>query len=259
MQLPSSERLHVITSDELPSFWREDRLPSPAQQADGLILWAGANQPAPSEFAEIPVPALAAHVGVQIGPRGDGPGLGWLFGQLEQKGLFVNADRGGGKVGLMLTMDGWQRYEELKKAQIESRVAFMAMKFGDPQLDRVVSECFRPAVTRAGFTLRALTDEQPAGLIDDQLRAAILGSRFLISDLTHGNQGAYWEAGFAEGLGLPVIYTCSGVKWAGSKTHFDTNHMVTIIWDTSNLAKAGDELTATIRATLRAEAKQGDD
>jgi hypothetical protein len=88
----------------------------------------------------------------------------------------------------------------------------MAMKFGDATLNDVVENHFRPAVARAGFNLRLLTDEQPAGLIDDQLRAAILGSRFLISDLTHGNQGAYWEAGFAEGLGLPVVYTCSKMQ-----------------------------------------------
>ena len=30
----------------------------------------------------------------------------------------------------------------------------------------------------------------------------------MISDLSHGNYGAYWEAGFAEGLGKAVIYTC---------------------------------------------------
>ena len=31
---------------------------------------------------------------------------------------------------------------------------------------------------------------------------------FVISDLTHDNSGAYWEAGYAEGLGKPVIYIC---------------------------------------------------
>jgi hypothetical protein len=41
---------------------------------------------------------------------------------------------------------------------------------------RVVAECFRPAAVRTGFELRLLTDEQPAGLIDNQLRAAILAA-----------------------------------------------------------------------------------
>ena len=259
MQQPDGAHLHIIRTDDLPSFWRQDRLPTPQQQADALIFWTGDHQPAIFEFAEIAAPALAALIGLQIAPRGDGGGLGWLFDQLKDRNLFKNTDRGSGRIGLMLTMDGWEKYEDLRVKHPESRTAFMAMKFNDIELGRVVAECFKPAVSRAGFTLRLLTDEQPAGLIDNQLRAAIIGSRFLISDLTYGNQGAYWEAGFAEGLGLPVIYTCKAASWAASKTHFDTNHMVTIVWDPGNLMTASNELTATIRATLRAEAKQTDD
>jgi len=258
MQQPSGAHLRVIGTSDLASFWREDRLPTPQQQVDALISWAGDSQPATFEFAEISVPALAALIGLQIAPRGDGGGLGWLFDQLKRRDLFRNEDRGG-RIGLMLTMDGWQRYEELRVKRADSRIAFMAMKFGDEELNDVVAECFEPAVARAGFTLRVLTDEQPAGLIDNQMRAAIIGSRFLIADLTHGSQGAYWEAGFGEGLGLPVIYSCKSANWERSKTHFDTNHMVTIKWNPADLEPAAKELTATIRATLRAEAKLSDD
>ena len=66
------------------------------------------------------------------------------------------------------------------------------MKFGDSELDEMVDKCFRPAVRRTGFELR---------------RAAVLSARFVISDLTHGSYGTYWEAGFGEGRGIPVIYT----------------------------------------------------
>ena len=66
------------------------------------------------------------------------------------------------------------------------------MKFGDSELDEMVDKCFRRAVRRMGFELR---------------RAAVLSARFVISDLTHGSYGAYWEAGFGEGRGIPVIYT----------------------------------------------------
>jgi hypothetical protein len=156
-------------------------------------------------------------------------------------------------------MEGWEKYERLKTKEVESRTAFMALKFGQDELDRVVGECFRPAVKRTGFELRLLTDQQPAGLIDDQLRAAILASRFVIADLTHGSPGAYWEAGFGEGLGLPAIYTCEKAAWDVKRTHFDTNHLVTIIWDLAELRKAEDALVDTIRATFRAYAKQTDD
>jgi hypothetical protein len=178
---------------------------------------------------------------------------------LNLKKLYDLAARGNNVLALKLTIVGWEKHEELRKRTIESHTAFMAMKFGLADLNRVVDECFRPAVARTGFELRLLTDKQPAGLIDDQMRAAILASRFVISDLTHGSPGAYWEAGFGEGLGLPVIYTCEKSKWDEKKTHFDTNHLVTIIWDTAELKTAEDALTATIRATLRAEAKQTDD
>lgn len=133
----------------------------------------------------------------------------------------------------------------------------MAMKF-DNELQRVVDSHFKPAVARAGFELRLLTDGQPAGLIDDQLRVALRNSRFVIADLTHRNEGAYWEAGFAEGLGRPVIYTCRKREWDERKSHFDTNHLATIIWDPDNLQAASTQLTAMIRATLPSEAKMSD-
>ena len=134
----------------------------------------------------------------------------------------------------------------------------MAMKFGDQQLDQILETCFKPAVRRAGFELKKLTDDQPAGLIDDQIRASILSGRFVIADLSHGSHGAYWEAGFAEGLNLPVIYTCEKTAWEERKTHFDTNHMLTIIWDEAKPNETGAALTAKIRATLRADARQQD-
>ncbi len=185
--------------------------------------------------------------------------MGWLFTQLDGTDMNRRTDLPAGKLGLQLGIKGWDRYELLKKATVESRTAFMAMKFGDAELDRVVEEYFKPAVARTGFELRKLSDKQPAGLIDDQIRAAILSGRFVIADLTHGNHGAYWEAGYAEGLGRPVIYSCEYDVWNDKKTHFDTNHLVTIIWNRSDLDKAGNDLTATIRATLRAEARQTDD
>lgn len=165
---------------------------------------------------------------------------------------------------LRLKMDGWDYYENLKRAKVDSRVAFMAMRFGDEQLKWMVNEYFKPAVSHAGFELRLLMESQPAGLIDDQLRVRLRNSRFVVADLTHGNNGAYWEAGFAEGLGRPVIYTCRKKEWdevdenGKRKVHFDTNHLATVIWDLENPSTAADHLTAMIRATLPTEAKMAD-
>lgn len=125
----------------------------------------------------------------------------------------------------------------------------MAMQYRDGRLDRIVNQWFRPVVEETGFTLFRLDDEEPAGLIDDRLRIEIQSARFLIADLTHENRGAFWEAGYAEGLGKPVIYTCEGSVFR-TASHFDTNHNLHILWDEDNLESAMERLKATIRVTI---------
>ena len=134
----------------------------------------------------------------------------------------------------------------------------MAMQFGDPELNCVLEECFKPAVQQTGFKLIKLDDEPTAGLIDIRMRQEIKVSKFMIADLTHANLGAYWESGFAEGLGKQVIYTCKKSKFAEAKTHFDVNHHLTILWDENDLQSAAEDLKAAIRFTF-SEAKQLDD
>ncbi len=163
-----------------------------------------------------------------------------------------------GRAHATLTFRGWEHFDRLQRGGVESRKAFMAMKYGDGLLDRIVNETFRPAVAQTGFALVRLDDQPHAGLIDDRLRVEIRNSRFLIADLTHGNLGAYWEAGYAEGLGKPVIYTCERGKFEQDQTHFDTNHHLTVIWDRDDPAAAAEQLKATIRATLPDEAKLTD-
>jgi hypothetical protein len=87
-------------------------------------------------------------------------------------------------------------------------------------------------------------------------------ARFLVCDLTHGNRGAYWEAGFAEGLGIPVIYTCRQDVFSDAAhechPHFDAAHWVTVPWDPADPGPAAAKLKAVVRATLPSEAKLED-
>src|SRR5262249_14818919 len=154
-----------------------------------------------------------------------------------------------------LTVPGWEKFEELKRAHVASRFAFFARKFENPQLDKVFDRCLKPAVEETGFTLQTVT--QKAGLVDAVIEDEIRRCRFLIADLSDDNAGAYWEAGFAEGLGKPVIYICSAEK-VDSVLHFDTNHRHMIRWDLNSLPQTAIKLKAVIRNTLLGEAKQGD-
>jgi len=102
--------------------------------------------------------------------------------------------------------------------------------------------------------VETLVEPQRAGLVDAIIEDEIRRCRFLIADLSDGNAGAYWEAGFAEGLGKPVIYVCK----TGCDVHFDTDHRHTVKWDLSDLPHTANQLKAVIRNTLLGDAKQSD-
>jgi nucleoside 2-deoxyribosyltransferase len=134
----------------------------------------------------------------------------------------------------------------------------MAMKFGRPITETLYRECFKPAVAQTGFELRRLDENPKAGLIDHRMEVLIRTAKFLIADLTYGNRGAYWEAGFATGLGRHVFYTCEKGRFRRVSTHFDVNHHYTVLWEADRPSEAAEELKAAIRATLPGDAKLTD-
>ena len=261
------QRFVFIGLSNLISMQLDDPLPPPAEQADRLVVWIGDHQPSPAEVAKASLSATSAWIGAAITRYGPHDGLFWLLNQALIQTLVEVTSLEREPAILRLKMAGWDRYERIKRAEVASRTAFMAMRFSDDELTGVVEDYFKPAVDRAGFALRLSLDGQQAGLIDDQLRVRLRTSRFTIAESDAWQQGAYWEAGFAEGLGRPVIYTCRKAEWdrrddrdkSGQGTiYFDTNHMATIIWDPAKLNDAAEALTAMIRATLPAEAKMTD-
>jgi hypothetical protein len=249
-----------LSSDLIQSILKDPTaLPLPSEQLDNLIAWLGKAQPDPGSRAQPTSSAIAA-----VGAL-DENGLGYIASQAVDQGLIDgNVNRASyldgrdlyGLTPLQLTISGWDRFETLRQRYSKARIAFMAMPFGIAELDQLYHDHFYKAVGATGFTLKRLDENQPAGLIDDRLRVEIRQCRFLIADLTHGNAGAYWESGYAEGLGKPVIYTCEKSAFDDRKTgpHFDTNHHLTVVWDARSLDGAMNKLKATIRATLPDEA-----
>jgi len=233
---------------------RERKLPDPAEQADNLILWLGETQRYPGGVLR---PFDYRNVTAVIGAF-DPKGVQFIVESMRKKEL-VEAD-----VSLVtdcwitLTFAGWVRYHQLKRQSTSGPRAFMAMKYNDQVLDQKIFPKFKDATKEAGFDLVKLTEVSCAGSIDEQLRVEIRRASFLVADLTHENPGAYWEAGFAEALGKPVIYTCEKNIFETRGTHFDTNHSHTILWEENDPVKAARELKATIRATLPEQARMDD-
>lgn len=249
----------MLDSNMLGDIIASTELPRPQQQFENFIVWLGQSLPSIGAMVGLSEEVISA-TGVR-----DRGSIKFLAKHAIDAGYVsaLIAEFIGGDFALQnisLTMAGWNLFDQLQRGVSESRIAFIAMQFGKPDLDAVVNDCFRPAVTATGFELKRLDDSQPAGLIDDRLRVEIRQSRFLLADLTHHNKGAYWEAGFAEGLGKPVIYLCRKDVFEDKSqgTHFDTNHHLTVVWDPEKLSDAAEKLKATIRATLPGEAQISD-
>lgn len=160
---------------------------------------------------------------------------------------------------LSLTIDGWKYFKKQNYTRGESLKIFMAMKYVNEEnpLFLMVERAYRLAAKATGFNLTILTDKPKAGLIDDRLRVEIRTSSLVIADLSYENNGAYWEAGMAEGLGIPVIYSCEKSVFDNEETkpHFDTNHYSTLIWENDKFSEAKEKLIIMIRATLPEKAK----
>jgi hypothetical protein len=241
----------------IEKIWSEGKLPSPAQQANTLIQLVGDKGGAPGKFEGFTAPELSGILGTgDDGKTNSTDCLTFVIKYLQENRLI---DTGPGHrpdaLGFRLTFDGWRRFDELRHTSVDSTTAFMAMKFGRAVTDKLFLEFLKPAVAEAGFDLRRLDESPKPGLIDQRMEVELRTAKFIVADLTHGNRGAYWEAGFASGLGKPVFYICEAARFRRVGTHFDTNHHFTIMWDSANMAKVAEDLKTAIRFNLPGDSK----
>jgi nucleoside 2-deoxyribosyltransferase len=237
----------------------EQSLPAPAELCDNVLLWF--SEQADGRVGKIIGTGRALSDPDFIARTGaiDTGDMKWAAEALKKGGLIVlEIDHQFGFRG-NLTPAGWQRVEDLRRAHTSSNYAFFARQFKNDELDTLYKSCLRQAVADTGYELHTVT--QRAGHINAIIEDEIRRCRFLIADLSDDNAGAYWEAGFAEGLGKDVIYICREKEKddkTDKKTHFDTDHRQTVRWDLTKLAETATRLKAVIRNTLLGDAKQED-
>lgn len=249
----------LISSNVLQSIMREAKLPPALERIDNVIQFVAEAREPGEPILMYPV-WMTASVGATTETAAH-----WAIRQAISQGFLDGRDTSSGSFqDCQLTPRGWTRYAELTRDAAGSRHAFMAMKFGDPQLDDLFRSHLKPAVEETGFELRRLDGSHAtAGSIDNRMRVELRTSRFVVCDLTHANLGAYWEAGFAEGLGRPVFYICrqdqDGDRFTfAGRPHFDVNHQLIIPWRADDPAAGMQQLKDAIRATLPSEARMED-
>ena len=245
----SSAEEPFVTSEWVNDLLSNVSLPTPAMQATNLVRFIG------DEVSRSGKPVGQPPVGFHaiIGSFNRAMALR-LIGELQERKILTMDDVvgiPGNPLNITLTLDGWERYEAEKRGRFEGDYGFIAMQFDDSELDPFVRDIVKPAVKKGiDYDLVDMRDVGRAGVIDDIMRTQIRDAAFVIVDLTHDNSGAYWEAGYAEGLGKPVLYICKKAKFDEDGTHFDTNHCTTIFWSRDDDEGFKQELIASLRRSL---------
>ncbi len=201
------------------------------------------------------------------------PELNSILAFLCKEGFIDGDDPENPHSGLWITPKGYEKLRELKTRLKDSRQCFVAMWL-DPDMNGVYEESIMPAIeyieqgeAEPRFKALRIDNKEYTNDINDEIISEIRRSRFMVCDLTGYRGGVYFEAGFAYGLGLEVIYTCQK-DWITKQVnkildsegkeheivqegiHFDLEHRNRIEWTDSNLPKFKDQLTNRIKAVI---------
>lgn len=153
------------------------------------------------------------------------------------------------KNGYVLTVEGYARLAELETANADSTKGFVAMWF-DESTNEAWEEGIKRGIEDAGYEAVRIDQKEHVNKIDDEIIAEIRRSRFVVADFTQGEKGTrggvYYEAGFAHGLGIEVIFTCR--KDVLKLVHFDTRQYNHIDWETPEELR--QRLAARISAVI---------
>jgi len=201
---------------------------------------------------------------------------------LFKEGLIHAPDAMNPQNNLSITAKGYQRLREIQRPNRASHQCFVAMWFTNA-MNSVYEKAIKPAIefTEEGepsprFEAVKIDNVEHVNDINDEIIGQIRRSRFMVCDLTGYRGGVYFEAGFAYGLGLDVIYTCrkdwakeellrneEGIEvttlYDSNKTkvqikkegvHFDLAHRNRIEWSEDNLDDLKSKLQNRIKAVI---------
>lgn len=122
-----------------------------------------------------------------------------------------------------LSARGWTKITSLlKNRPNNSTQAFVAIWFHDQMNASAKAIC--NAITTSGYIPMCIKDEHFSGRIMDKALGEIRSSKFLVVDLTGQRASVFFEAGFAHGIGLDIIYVYRDEPEVDSPLDFYVKH-----------------------------------
>jgi hypothetical protein len=180
--------------------------------------------------------------------------LRWfIFHSLTDRGFLAKGGSGYVLYGrkyetFVITVAGWAAIDQLRQADNSaSRIGFIAMSFR-PEFTELYEQGIAPGIRSAGFEPLRIDRTEHNNRIDDEIIATIRRSRFLVGDFTADRGGIYFEAGYAMGFGIRVIWTVRSDALAA--VHFDNRQYNFIRWEDGKWPDLQKALKNRIEATI---------
>lgn len=161
--------------------------------------------------------------------------------------------RFGHPINVSLLPAGYARIQQLESEPPGgSPQAFVAMWFDDSRLV-YYTDAISPAIYDAH---KDYVEVNPIRIdyvphndkICDKIISEIRKSHYVVADVTGNNAGAYYEAGFAQGLGIPVIWAVDENVAKEKPMHFDVRQYNTVFYKSVEDLK--EKLTVRIARTI---------
>jgi hypothetical protein len=126
-----------------------------------------------------------------------------------------------------VTPKGHIAADELRGHRAKSSQGFVAMWFGE-EVGAIYDDAIDPAIAQAGYKPMRIDRKEDVVKIDDEILSEIRRSALVVADFTGHRGGVYFEAGFAMGLGIPIVWTCREDHM--EKLHFDIRQYNCLSW-----------------------------
>ena len=171
---------------------------------------------------------------------------------------YIHGHANTGSTKIQLTAEGWKQIEQLQLADTQNKDVFVSMSFADKT--KPTREAIRNGIISAGFSPEFMDEIIHNKQIVPEMFRLIRECRFLIMDISEPNYGAYYEAGYALGLGKEVIISCSKESRNRELTdaekpfekylrpHFDIAQKQILYWD--DYADLTKKLSEWIKALI---------
>ena len=147
----------------------------------------------------------------------------------------------------IISKEGWLRIRDLYKKQTD-RTCFIAISFD--KKTRRIRKILCDIIRETGFEPILINEFEHNNQIVPEIEKRIQRCRFVIMDCTLPNNGAYYEAGMATGLGKELIICCREKEFHDDnlRPHFDVRQRSMIIW--KNQKELKEKLTNRIVCTI---------